>query len=274
MRNALGLCMVAICCLGGMLPGVVFGAPSDTVRVVVPDTSALRGAAVAVPVRVEDDLTGLDVYSFLIDIAYDPMVLSADTNGVSATGTLSDVWGVPTVNVTPGRVRIAAAGTTPLAGSGPLVHIVFDVIGLRGESTVLHFARMEFNEREVGPIAEPQDGQFEIPGSRFGVLAIPELSVPPGLPVNIPVLANDLTDLEVYSVGLRIEYDPAVLSIESVSTAGGLLASWGAPTVGRSPGQVVIGIAGTTAPSGNGRLFVLEGVLVGEEGDSTGVGFA
>jgi len=274
MRNALGLCMVAICCLGGMLPEEVLGAPSDTVRVVVPDTSALRLSMVAVSVRAEDDLTGLDVYSFLIDLRYDPTVLSADTNGVSVVGTVSEVWGAPTVRVTPGRIQIAGAGTVPLAGLGSLVDIAFEVIGLRGESTVLHFDRMEFNEREVGPIADPEDGGIAIPGSRFGVLSMPGQSVPPGLPVNIPVVADDLTDLEVYSLALRITYDPSVLSIESVSTAGGLLASWEAPTVDLSPGQVVIGIAGTTAPSGSGRLFVLEGMLVGDEGDSSGVVFA
>lgn len=125
----------------------------------ISDTIAPPTSEMAVPIIVKNDVTGLEVWSYLTTIAFSPSVLIADSvyNGeIIPLG-----WGPPTYNITDGLVEIVGAGTySPLSDSGSLVCIVFHVVGSPGDTTTLHFQNFVFNEGI--PPAKTRDGFFAV----------------------------------------------------------------------------------------------------------------
>jgi hypothetical protein len=83
------------------------------------------GTTFDVPIYIDSTLTGLGVSSYEIVFNYSSPAVEF-TGVVSVTGTLSESWGLPTINATvPGQIRIAGAGVSALAGTGPLVTLRF-----------------------------------------------------------------------------------------------------------------------------------------------------
>lgn len=100
------------------------GAHAGPVRFSFHDTTVTGGATLNIPIYVDSTLTGLNVTAYEIEFTYTVGTLSF-VSGYS-TGSLTDVWGAPMINeVTPGRIRIAGAGITPLTGKGVLAGIRF-----------------------------------------------------------------------------------------------------------------------------------------------------
>ncbi|MGA2624160.1 MAG: cohesin domain-containing protein [Bacteroidota bacterium] len=85
------------------------------------DTTLTRGTTVLIPVYVDSSLTGLNVTSYQLDVVYSTYGIHIDS-AVSA-GTMTAGWGSPTINVTAGEIRVAAAGTGALNGTGVLVYL-------------------------------------------------------------------------------------------------------------------------------------------------------
>jgi hypothetical protein len=90
-----------------------------------------------------DELTAADdVISFEFDVTFDPTVI--DITGASTDGTLSDGFTVVVNEVAAGQVRVAAAGTSEIAGEGTLINLVADLLQA-GESD-LTISNLVFNE--------------------------------------------------------------------------------------------------------------------------------
>ena len=157
---------VLMLCLGVVLSGELLYAQSR-VHVGIPDTSASSGSSITIPIQVTDDVTGLKIYSAGLTLTYDSAVLRISTDNISVTGTIAQSWGTPTSKVTNGSIRIAMAGTTPLSGRGPLVYLTFQVVGHGGDTTLVHFERVVFNEGD--PATVPDDGTFQISDSSTAV---------------------------------------------------------------------------------------------------------
>jgi hypothetical protein len=94
----------------------------------LPDTSAVRGYTIAIPVRVDSSLTGANVTSFQLEIQYPTFNLAFDSVGVAGTMTQAAGFTFYANLTEPNIIRIAAAGTTPLSGTGPLVYLRFRII--------------------------------------------------------------------------------------------------------------------------------------------------
>jgi len=153
-----------------LITGLVFSQP---IPVSLPDTaSGLPGSTAAIPVAV-GDLSGRNVLSYQGSITFDSGILTA--TGVSVEGTISQGLSV-FPNIQPGQITLGAFSATPLAGSGILVKIIFEVSGasLPGQSTTLAFQNFVFNAGN--PPAALQNGLFTvtttthlnvIPGSGF-----------------------------------------------------------------------------------------------------------
>ncbi|MBN2001079.1 T9SS type A sorting domain-containing protein [candidate division KSB1 bacterium] len=102
---------------------------------------------------------------------------------------------------------------------------------------------------------------------------IPDTSAYKNSKITIPVYADDVTDKNIFSVGLAITFDPNILTAENVSTNGTIAEFWGNPTFNIFPGQVTMGMAGTTALSGSGPLVYFDFTVIGDPGNSTVIHF-
>lgn len=147
----------------------------------MPDTSEESGNTIAIPVIVSD-VTGEDIIGFQMSLAFDSLVLIADS--AYTTGTIAEAWGSPTFNdLIPGEMRIAISSAYALSGSGVLMYVVFIVTGSEGDTTTIHFEQMLLNEDPPDVIS---DGFFEVsPGTDVG-----EENEPTGQPDRLTLFQN------------------------------------------------------------------------------------
>ena len=136
------------------------------VYIALPDTTASPGDTLDVPVLVSD-LTGLGITGVGLKIAYDAEKLTALS--AFTGGTIAEGWGTPTYNITDGRMNIGMAGTTSLAGSGPLVYIKFAVASdiSSGVTSPLDLAEVELNDGEIP--ASVQGGSVVVVVTKFDI---------------------------------------------------------------------------------------------------------
>jgi uncharacterized protein (TIGR03437 family) len=143
-------------------------APDQAVQVSLSELTAATGASLIIPITV-GDLSGRGVIAYDFDLTYDAGVLQAQLDPTDATGTLSSAFTI-TPNASPGRLRVSGFGTSPLAGSGVLLKLRFNVVGSAGANTALTWQKFQFNEGI--PAASLVNG-------RIVVLNIPTLSFSP-----------------------------------------------------------------------------------------------
>jgi len=87
------------------------------------------------------------------------------------------------------------------------------------------------------------------------------LTCAPGEFLKIPVEVNELTDLGVVSLQMKISYQPNLLSLTAVETAGTLCEAWGAPEQTPGNDHVLITLKGTTPLTGKGPVCYLRFVV-------------
>jgi hypothetical protein len=115
--------------------------------------TSLNGQVVSVPVNV-DTTTGNGLYSADFTVTYNSSVLSP--NGILATnfgvtlgaaGNSNGGGRTLTVNnPSPGTLVISIFGSNPFSGSGALVNMSFNAIGLPGTTSPMNFSAFKFNE--------------------------------------------------------------------------------------------------------------------------------
>jgi hypothetical protein len=115
--------------------------------------TSLNGQVVSVPVNV-DTTTGNGLYSADFTVTYNSSVLSP--NGILATnfgvtlgtvGTSNGGGRTLTVNnPSPGTLVISIFGSNPFSGSGNIVNMSFNAIGLPGTTSPMNFSAFKFNE--------------------------------------------------------------------------------------------------------------------------------
>lgn len=117
------------------------------VRVSIPNTVVQTAIpATAVPVLVDRDVSPLEIYGYEFTVSFN----TTRVNVMAATdsGSISSGWGAPVVHVYDDSVRVVHAGSTPLTGSGTLVHLYFepDPAASTGQTTAASFDNFVFNE--------------------------------------------------------------------------------------------------------------------------------
>jgi len=247
---------------------------SDTVQVSMPDTTAMPGDTLDIPVLVSD-VTGLGVIGVGLKISYDVGKLTAIS--ARTVGTIAEGWGPPTFNVLPGQVKIGMAGYTPVSGGGVLVYIKFAVssLVLPGSSSLLHFVEANFNEGMV-PTSTHDGSVSSFPGPSPVHVSIPNTRL--GDTLFVPInLDDDVTGMNFVSAGIKLTYNGSVLTAVGVDTSGTLVgaAQWGLVMYNIIPGQINIGMAGTSALAGSGPLVYVGfcAAPTAQAGDSTVVHF-
>src|SRR5574344_2038515 len=119
-------CWLRFLLLIPLLYGGLLHAQSIGVRMT--DTTVYRGTVFDLPIRVDSTFSGTEVYSYALQLQFDPRSLTLDT--ILTTGTLTEAWGSPSckvtrVNESQATLTIAAANTQPLSGDGRLVLLRF-----------------------------------------------------------------------------------------------------------------------------------------------------
>ena len=132
-----GLVVLMVACWGMLF--------AQQVAVTLPAASVLPGSSVTIPVNV-GSTTGLNITAFEFIVTCDSTIMTLD--GVDATGALSaGTWSLlsnSSVNgYGPGRMRVVAASSSPLSGSGVLVYIKGTAKNKAG-STPLQFEPQSF----------------------------------------------------------------------------------------------------------------------------------
>lgn len=147
-------------------------ANAQSIRLRLPDTTALVGSSFLLPVYVDSSLTGRNVLSYQIQLNYTSTHLVADS--LVTTGTLSA--GVnPIANFGgSGMVTIAAATAAPLAGTGVLFYVRFRVISsFGGYSSNINFGSIANTFLNQGsPSLTFRNGTIMVP-------ALPSISISP-----------------------------------------------------------------------------------------------
>ncbi len=123
--------------------------PEDILsRLVVKDIMVNPGEEFIVPIQVEDVS---ELYSAELGLSYDNSLLSLES--VTPGDLLSGCYFEK--NLTPGEIRLAAAGTQPIQGSGDLAYLTFKVLpqAQEGTTTELQVSRFCLNEASTGGFA-------------------------------------------------------------------------------------------------------------------------
>ena len=188
------------------------------------------GGWAKVPVFVDSLVPSTEVISAQFTLHYDPDVLRADVPMFSVGSAVDSLWQIAANEVSPGSLKVALAGPTPISGSGPVVDLRFKVVGAVGDSTALDLENGLLNEDPV----ETVDGVLV--AVRLGILRAGSIIVLPNKSQEIPVLVDSLWQLAANEI---------------------------------SPGSLKIALAGSAPISRNGRVVNLHFETVGSLGDST-----
>ena len=145
-------------------------AKAGPVRLRLPDTTATERDTVTLPVFVDSPLTDSNVVAYQLEISFSSYYLEAID--IVRSGTMSEGWSDIEYDLPEdGRIRIAAAGTTPLAGTGELIRIRFYV--KRPGGSYLNFYPEEANFFNEGqPILLLDNGYVTL-------FALPVITVSP-----------------------------------------------------------------------------------------------
>lgn len=225
------------------------------VAVSLPNASGQVGTSKTIALTV-GSLAGQNVSSFQFTLTYDSTVVNI--TGVNTAGMIADAYkGNLLVNTSvKGKITVAAAGTTPLTGTGALLS--FTVSPLKAGSTALTLSPFTFNEGT--PAATVTNGTFTIPSSSF---IIPDTTAKASIggAISVPILSDDQASLNVMAYALTIKFDTNFVKITGFSTTGTLSSGWTMQS-STTPGTIKIAGASATKLSGKGTLLNLTGTAV------------
>jgi hypothetical protein len=158
-----------------------------SVPVSLPSGTDTPGATTIIPLIV-GDVSGLNVISYQFDLTFDPDVIQPQAQTISGAGTLSSAMSLVSNAGTRGHLRVAAFGTVPLSGAGPLLNLRFTVVGNSGSATALRPENFAFNEGKPG--ASVTDGALAVQAAQTNVVQFSSASynvVEDNTPVTITV---------------------------------------------------------------------------------------
>ena len=106
---------------GVLTSSMMAGTP---IRLTFRDTTVASGIVIRYPLYVDSSLSGYSISAYQVEFTYNTSLFKFDS--ASSVGTISGSWGMPTAfEISPGRVRVTAAGVDTLVGRGKLVTLVF-----------------------------------------------------------------------------------------------------------------------------------------------------
>ena len=178
---------------------------AQTIQMRIPDLTATNGDVIDIPVYVDNSLSGLNVFSYQLQISYNANLLLY--NSVIVAGTMSSSWGLPTVNPA-GNLQIANAGGSALSGTGTLLYIRFNCISNGGTA-------INFNGGSTNNYFNEGSPEMTFDNGYISIAALPVITIGPNT-----ALLSVGEQLQCYVSGGTAPYswdltNPAVASINS-----------------------------------------------------------
>ncbi|MEZ5064429.1 MAG: Ig-like domain-containing protein [bacterium] len=200
-------------------------------RVQVPTTAVVQTLlpATAIPISIDRDVTATPIFGYEITLSFSGNVVHA--LAATDSGSISASWGVPTYQVYADSIRIAHAGSTPLTGSGPLLHVYFepDPGAAPGALTTLTIRKALFNEGL--PRGLRVDGLLRVDDTLTGV-DDPSLRAGLSLAQNRPNPVRGGSTTIQFSIN---ESMPEDLDLRIVDSTGRLVRRWDLAGISRGP---------------------------------------
>ncbi len=242
--------------------------PNDAFRraeVFIADTSIYAGVSFAVPINISN-VTGFEIYSFKLTLVFDQHVL--DATGFTTDSSLIENWKAPLIEDSLGMLKISCADSTALSGAGVLMYIKFDAVGDAGTQTTLTFSQIIFNDGE--PWVDATGGNITLLEKIDTVkVSLPDTTGKSGASIAIPLMVDDLTNLNITSYRAEIAFDQQVLDASGIEIEGALSEIWETPTIRDSVGKLIISATGADSLSGAGILLYINFDIVGDNASKT-----
>lgn len=180
----------------------------------LPDTTGVQGQYIDYPVYVDSSLTGHGVVSYQIQFTFNASYIRPDS--VFSTGTLTQSLGNFTANLNQsGKITIAAAGTTPLIGSGKLIYIRFKM--LRTGYAYTTFSGVDNNYLNEGVPEVLLDNGW------INMSAQPSINV---YPDNGNITIGETKDFNVSGATNPITWSLSDPSVGTINSDGTVTATW------------------------------------------------
>ncbi|RMH71254.1 MAG: T9SS C-terminal target domain-containing protein [Gemmatimonadetes bacterium] len=231
-----------------------------------PHASGQPGEFVRLPVQIHEDVSGMGIFAFQMEVSYDPAVL--ELVNYQSEGTLTEGWFM-NLNAGEGNFILNGFSAEEMSGSGTLIELEFEVVGNVNDETSLHFEAFQFNEGD--PAAHTRDGHFRIP---LNVFLPPDAAAGPGQTIPLPVmLGTDVTGLEIFAFELRIRFDETILNPIGAITAGTLTDGWTIAQNLENPGEFYVNGFNISELAGQGVMILLNMEVIGEIDQETPLEF-
>ena len=257
----------AIACAVTVLVLAVSASFAQTTVLSLPDNfSASPGTIVEVPISAApaDGIFGIDT-----TITYNPALLTAQDVTVAGIASTAGFVVIKNLN-TPGTIVVSMYGPqNPLAGSGEIAHIKFQVAGSIGNSSALSFASAQINEGHIP--AATDNGSFDIVST---VLSMPDTAQGgPAAVVQVPISVTPGNG--ILGIDLTITYDNLVVHAQSVTISGiGAASNFALVANLSTPGVIhITTYAQGPLLSGSGEFASIQFVVAGSPGNTSALTF-
>ena len=133
-------------------------------------------------------------------------------------------------------------------------------------------AGLDIVENYENPLSTYITGQNFVPVEI--AISLPDTSGQQQMAVDIPVRIGDLFEQDITNCDLIIKYDPQILQIDGVSTAGTLVQGWSVPVVEIVGDSISISLQGSNPLENSGTLLYLNSLPIGTAGQVSPLDFS
>ena len=133
--------------------------PEKEASVSAPHVVTATDNEVVIPVNITG-AADKGVISYEFDLRYDPAVIQPQANVADLAKSLSSDLSVVVNAQTPGLLKVAVYGPTPISGNGVLLNLRFNAVGAPGSVSPLTWERLMLNEGKPGVVTT--DGQVDL----------------------------------------------------------------------------------------------------------------
>ncbi len=205
--------------------------------------------------------------------------ISITRNGRAENPNLVTVVDRPVVTIVTPNTGPATGGTAVTITGSNFKNGATVTFGGMAASSVVFVSSNQITCTTPAHIPETVDVRVTNPDTQFGVLlngftffstaaqiSLPNTGGGTGNVVTVPINASNINGL--LAAGLTVNFDPAVLSVQSAST-GTLTSGWAFASNLKVPGQYRISMSNASSVSGAGTLANIEFLVIGAPGSSS-----
>lgn len=205
--------------------------------------------------------------------------ISITRNGRAENPNLVTVVDRPVVTIVTPNTGIAAGGTAVTITGSNFKSGANVTFGGMAASDIVFVSSNQITCTTPAHIPETVDVRVTNPDAQFGVLlngftffstaaqiSLPNTGGGTGNVVTVPINAASINGM--LATGLTVNFDPAILSVQSSST-GTLTAGWAFASNLTAPGQYRLSMSNASAVSGAGTLANIEFLVTGAPGTSS-----